>query len=258
MELVDQLLDIARRISLGEIPPYQHNELYTAGAFDLLIVHARGDAAFKLIAEICARFPSERHKGGDLSGYYQLLTQLARQSDTTQMPLVGLLRLTTLHAADAEPLTPPKPFKAPSGAFYPDSARRLGQEGRVLAAFKISTAGRVVDLRIAAAEPKGVFNSKVADYMRGLEFAVPADWEATGGAHHEYTISFVFRLSVCPGSTPREEPVQFQADYQPIIFTGSVICPAPPAKHTTQTEADRVYCEYMREQGASPASCAKP
>ena len=86
MDLVDQLLDIARSISLGEVPPYQHNELYTAGAFDLLIVHARGDGAFELIAEICARFPSERHKGGDLRGYYQLLSQLARQSDTTQMP----------------------------------------------------------------------------------------------------------------------------------------------------------------------------
>ena len=86
MELVDHLLDIARRISLGETPPYQHNELCTAGAFDQLIVHASGDAAFKLIAEICARFPSERQNSGDLRGYYQLLTQLARQSDTTQMP----------------------------------------------------------------------------------------------------------------------------------------------------------------------------
>lgn len=30
------------------------------------------------------------------------------------------------------------------------------------------------------------------------------------------------------------------------------------AKQTTQAEADSVYCKYMREQGATPASCAKP
>lgn len=171
-----------------------------------------------------------------------------------------------LHAEDTEPLKLPKPIKATSdGVFYPPPARRLGQEGRVLVAFKISSAGRVVDLRVAAAEPQGVFDSTATNYVRGWEFAVPTDWEATGGTHREYTVSFVFRLQPCSGRAPSEKLVPIPADYQPVTVTGSLICPAlaakplaPPAQHSTQTEADRVYCQYMREQGVSPASCAKP
>lgn len=83
---VDQLLSIARRVAAGEIPSYQHNECFTAGAFDLLIVHARGEKAFELLAELCARFPAEREACGDLRGYYRLLSQVARLTDTTEMP----------------------------------------------------------------------------------------------------------------------------------------------------------------------------
>ena len=83
---VDQLLDIARSVSRGEVPPYQHNECFTAGAFDLLLVHAQGAEAFDLLAELCARLPVERNAGGDLRGYYLLLSQVARKTMTTEMP----------------------------------------------------------------------------------------------------------------------------------------------------------------------------
>jgi hypothetical protein len=83
---VDQLLDIARRVSSGEVPPYEHNECFTSGAFDLLLVHAQGAEAFDLLGQLCARFPVERNAGGDLRGYYSLLSQLARQTNTTEMP----------------------------------------------------------------------------------------------------------------------------------------------------------------------------
>jgi hypothetical protein len=82
---IDQLLGIARRIARGEVPARQDNECFTAGAFDLLIVHAQGDEAFRLLSELCAQFPHERSAGGDLRGYYQLLTQVARQTSTTEM-----------------------------------------------------------------------------------------------------------------------------------------------------------------------------
>ncbi len=74
---IDQLLHIARSISRGEIPPYQHNECFTSGAFDGLLVNAQGAAAFDLLADLCARLPAERDAGGDLSGYYSLLSQVA-------------------------------------------------------------------------------------------------------------------------------------------------------------------------------------
>ena len=52
---IDQLLHIARRISSGDIPPYQHNECFTSGAFDLLLVHFQGAEAFDLLAELLTR-----------------------------------------------------------------------------------------------------------------------------------------------------------------------------------------------------------
>jgi TonB family protein len=164
-----------------------------------------------------------------------------------------------LHAEEAEALKLPK-VKDYHGqdSWYPAPAQRLGQQGRVLVEFKISSKGRVVDLRIASAEPQGVFDSTVKKYMRALEFDVPGDWEASGGTNHKFHFGFVFRLQSCPGAVSRVEPVPFPADYRHITVTGSAICLTPRAKHTTQTEADRVYCEYMREQGGSPASCAKP
>jgi hypothetical protein len=83
---VDQLLTISRRIASGEIPAHQHNECFTAGAFDLLVVHVQGAEAFQLLTDLCARFPAERAAGGDLRGYYNLLAQVARQTATTEMP----------------------------------------------------------------------------------------------------------------------------------------------------------------------------
>lgn len=83
---VDELLNVARCVSRGEIPPYQHNESYTSGAFDLLVVHTSDGDAFRLLKELCARFPSEQAECPNLKGYYQLLSQLARQTNTTEMP----------------------------------------------------------------------------------------------------------------------------------------------------------------------------
>ena len=83
---VDQLIKIARRIGRGEIPAHEHNECFTAGAFDLLLVHAHGAEAFQLLTDLCARFGTERDAGDDLRGYFSLLSQVARQTATTEMP----------------------------------------------------------------------------------------------------------------------------------------------------------------------------
>lgn len=86
---IDELLRIADAISRGEIPEYQHNECFTAGAFDLLLVNAHGGDAFALLSQLCQRYEAVKSSGTDLKGYFHLLTELARQSDTTEIP-VGL------------------------------------------------------------------------------------------------------------------------------------------------------------------------
>jgi hypothetical protein len=84
--IVDELIKISCAISRGEIPPYQHNECYTAGAFDLLVVNAHGAEAFDLLQAICARYDSVKSSERSLRGYFDLIAQLARQSGTTEMP----------------------------------------------------------------------------------------------------------------------------------------------------------------------------
>ncbi len=85
-ELLDKLIDIANQISRGEIPEYQHNECYTSGAFDLLLVNAHGPEAFSLLSDLCARFESLEVHSGNAKGVYLLASQLAVQSKTTEMP----------------------------------------------------------------------------------------------------------------------------------------------------------------------------
>jgi hypothetical protein len=83
---IDELLDIANAISRGEVPKYRHDECHTSGAFDLLLVNSSASTAFELLTEACARFERLRAFGGSMEGYYHLLSLLARQADTTEMP----------------------------------------------------------------------------------------------------------------------------------------------------------------------------
>jgi hypothetical protein len=84
---IEELLRIANAISRGEIPAYQHNECFTSGGFDQLVVHANGVEVFAMLESLCQRFESVRAAGSGMKGYYQLVTLLARQSNTTEEPL---------------------------------------------------------------------------------------------------------------------------------------------------------------------------
>lgn len=84
----DQLLHIASQIGHGVVPPFQHNECFTSGAFDLLLINTHGAEAFELLTTLCERYGAVEPSQGFLAGYFQLLAQLARQSQTTEMPPV--------------------------------------------------------------------------------------------------------------------------------------------------------------------------
>jgi hypothetical protein len=81
-----ELLDVAKRVSRGEVPEYEHNECFTAGAFDLLLVKAKGAEAFSMLQDLCRRYPGLVSSDDDRRGFFMLLTLLARQSGTTQVP----------------------------------------------------------------------------------------------------------------------------------------------------------------------------
>lgn len=83
---LEQMLNVAASISRGEIPPYQYNECFTSGAFDLLLVNVVDSEAFDLLREACGRYEELKSSGLELRGYYLLLSQLAYQSNTTEVP----------------------------------------------------------------------------------------------------------------------------------------------------------------------------
>ena len=83
---IEELLKIAEAISNGEIPEYQHNECFTSGAFDLLLVNVHDSSAYDLLQELCNKFISISSQNCNMKGYYLLLSQLAAKTNTTEMP----------------------------------------------------------------------------------------------------------------------------------------------------------------------------
>ncbi|MGE0145155.1 MAG: hypothetical protein AB7T19_17860 [Planctomycetota bacterium] len=77
---------MAKRICRGEVPEHVHNEHFTVGAFDLLLIKARGAEAFSMLQDLCRRYPDLVSIEDDRRGIFMILTLLARQSETTQIP----------------------------------------------------------------------------------------------------------------------------------------------------------------------------
>ena len=83
---IDELLAIADRIARNEIPEYQHNECFTAGAFDLLLINVGPAQAFELLGRLCECYETIKASSSGLAGYYELLEIVARKSGTTELP----------------------------------------------------------------------------------------------------------------------------------------------------------------------------
>lgn len=94
-QIVEKLMETAKAVGYGEIPPYQHSECFTTGAFDLILVNsANKGSAFELLEAVCAKYDSVKDDGKFLGGYTYLLSQLARAADTTELP-DGMRRIIT-------------------------------------------------------------------------------------------------------------------------------------------------------------------
>jgi len=94
--------------------------------------------------------------------------------------------------------------------------------------FAISAKGRVTDFAVTSAEPPGVFDSVVTAYVRALQFDVPSDWEASGGAAHKFHFGFVFLLRPCRDGGPCQELEPLPADQSFTVKTEPL---ALPTKH---------------------------
>lgn len=87
MDTIEKLMAAAKAVGYGEIPPYEHHECFTTGAFDLIVPDGTDRGRnFRILETICRQYLSVRTDRRFLSGYLYLLMQMARATDTTEMP----------------------------------------------------------------------------------------------------------------------------------------------------------------------------
>jgi TonB family protein len=95
----------------------------------------------------------------------------------------------SLSAASEKQTLPP--FKSSKGIYYPETAKRVGLEGKVLVAFDIVADGRVANLSIIVSDDSA-FEDTAKEYMSGLRFKVPSNWANSQSRYERYHIGFVF------------------------------------------------------------------
>ena len=135
---------------------------------------------------------------------------------------LGALGLTsTLTIADeAGPKLPPA---IPSVIYFPERAKRQDQQGRVLLQFRVSAAGSVVDPVVLAEEPAGFTKgSSVLKDINQFHYAVPADWEASGGTGKLFKVSILFLLKPCTNARKCQEVLQYEAENSMIVTASPV------------------------------------
>lgn len=84
---------------------------------------------------------------------------------------------------------------------YPSAAQRAGVQGRVLVAFNITRKGRADAVEAIVAEPVDTFDSVAIKAVKLLNFAVPDDWQTTGGTIQRFQLSVLFKLNPCVAPT---------------------------------------------------------
>jgi TonB family protein len=83
------------------------------------------------------------------------------------------------------------PLRSSKGIYYPETAKRVGLEGKVLVAFDIVADGRVANLSIISSD-NSAFENTAKEYMSGLRFEVPSNWASSESRYQRYHIGFVF------------------------------------------------------------------
>jgi Gram-negative bacterial TonB protein C-terminal len=113
--------------------------------------------------------------------------------------------------------------------YYPEKAKRLNQQGRVLLEFHISKRGKITDWKIAAEEPQGFVGDKKAfeTELHEFLFDLPPGWLDAGGAQQLYQLSVVFLLSPCTDVNRCQAVPQYPV-INTMTLTGSALAMSPP------------------------------
>lgn len=90
---------------------------------------------------------------------------------------VATLLLATLTAvlAGCASLSRPPQFIGGADLVYPENARSIGVEGRVVVRYDVTTAGTVANAVVVESEPPGVFDAAALDAVRSWRFRPMVD-----------------------------------------------------------------------------------
>ena len=112
------------------------------------------------------------------------------------------------------------PHLIKGGIYYPETALRRNEQGRILIEFRISKEGRIIEPKVVAQEPANFISkgSSLPNDLRGFLYDVSSDWEASGNANHVFRLSIVFLLKPCTSSKCLELAA-FPADGEMTVTT---------------------------------------
>jgi TonB family protein len=98
---------------------------------------------------------------------------------------------------ESQPLPVLPKIKAQGTFYYPDKAKRLNVQGRLLLGFKINDHGRAAEIKIDSAEGSQILADSAVTIVRSLVFERPAAPASAVLGSQLYRMSFVFELTPC-------------------------------------------------------------
>ena len=93
----------------------------------------------------------------------------------------------------------PKVKSLGKGIYYPDQAKRLEAQGRILLGFEINDRGRATQISIESAEASKLLSDSAVAILKEFVFERPAAPASTVVGSLQYRMSVVFELEPCGG-----------------------------------------------------------
>jgi TonB family protein len=79
---------------------------------------------------------------------------------------------------------------------YPDQAKRMNAQGRILLGFEIDNRGRAMQINIESAEANKILSDSAVSVLKAMKFELPAVPGSTATSQ-QYRLSVVFEMTPC-------------------------------------------------------------
>src|ERR1700732_974087 len=93
----------------------------------------------------------------------------------------------------------PKVKSLGRGIYYPDQAKRLEAQGRILLGFQINDRGRATRISVESAEASKILSDSAVAILKEMAFEQPAAPASAVVGSEQYRLSVVFELEPCGG-----------------------------------------------------------